>query len=650
MRVAIALISFALPSAKACTTIAMGRLATADGSVIVAQSDDGDVLADTRLIYVPPRDFPEGALAPSFYTDGPFPRWVTNEYGPGYAPNDITGPKLSKPIGYIPQVRHTFGYQAGMFGIINENNVGIGESTCSAVFKTCAKGDSRGCEEGRTQGEALLDSRMLTTFAMERARTAREAVEIIGNLSYEYGFYGTHDPNGDGESLVIGDADEAWVMHYLADDTGSRSIWAAVRVPDDGFTIVSNTFTIREINVQDTANCLASPNVYKVAEDHGWWKPGQPFDFTRIYSNGEYFNKYYAGRRMWRALNLVAPSLNLSPEYDNLRYDRDWPWAVKPDRPLSLPDVFSLYRDWFAGTPFDMTKGLAAGFAGTPDRFETKFVPITGAWERSIAIYRTGMIRISHLQKTTKQRPREVAGVAWIAPGPAHYSPFLPVPSGISKCLPQLSSVSPDPKRYSKSAFNWQVRHVMMTAQIRFDHMHPMVENRQHEAEQIAFDMLSSASDAFAANYDKQNLTNKIEQHIQSTLDTWGNLSTEMYVRFSDNSDLFKTHITPDGGVGVAEDTAPLAYPIWWLRAVGFDKSLEPVPPQDQCPPVCPPLAVAGLAGAPQKVDTQIDAATTGVLWIIPGLLGGLVIGRAGRFDRKERRATEEVTARYAQF
>merc|ERR1719158_2806297 len=156
-------------------------------------------------------------MAPVYYSDGPFPRWVSDDLGPGYRPNAMTGPNLTVPIGYIPQVSHTFAYWDANYAIINERNVAIGESTCSAMFHTCAKGDTRGCEPGRTTGEAILDSRMLTMFALERATTAREAIEIMGSLAWEYGFYGTHDGNGHGESLMVGDPEEAWVFHILAD-------------------------------------------------------------------------------------------------------------------------------------------------------------------------------------------------------------------------------------------------------------------------------------------------------------------------------------------------------------------------------------------------------------------------------------------------
>jgi len=575
--------------AEGCTSLAIGRKATADGSVFVSQSEDGDDWADPRVIYVPARDHEAGAMAPSYYTDGPSPRWKSNDLGPGYKPNKLTdltsGPNVTAPIGYIPQVPHTFAYWAANYAIINEHNVGIGESTCSAMLYTCAKGDTRHCEPGRETGEALLDSRMLTYFALERATTARQAIEIMGDLAWKYGFYGTHDPNGDGESLMVGDAQEAWVFHILADPTGTHAIWAAVRVPDDSMTVVSNMFTIREVDVTDTENCLASPNIYSVAESRGWWKPGEILDFTKVYGNGEYQGVGYAGRRMWRALSLAAPSLNLSPDYNDLRYDRMWPWAVRPDKLITRQHVFDTYRDWYAGTRFDMTKGLAAGFAGTPDRFDTG-TEVPGNWERSIALYRTNLVKIVQLQTVTPERPREVAGVAWCAPGAAHYTPFLPIPSGYSNQLKPLTMVSPT--RFSRSAFNWEARKVMMTAQIRFDHMHPLVEAKQKQAETAGDAMISNVREEIL--HKTHHWGKHVEAHVTDALKTWQRLSDEMLIRFADNSDISRisTQSRTPVGVGLDENTASLGYPAWWLRAVGFMQG-PPLPPiETQCPPLCP--------------------------------------------------------------
>jgi dipeptidase len=566
-------------------------------------------------------------MAPVYYTDGQFPRWVSNDstWGPGYRPNAFTGPKLSEPIGYILQVSHTYAYWDANFGIINEHNVAMDETTCSAMLYTCAKGDTRHCGPNRTSGEALLDIRMLTSFGLQRATTARQAIEVMGALAYEYGFYGSHDPNGDGESLMVADAHEAWVFHILADPTGKKAIWVAKRVPDDSMVVVANMFTIRDVDVEDTANCMASPNLHSVAESLGWWKPGDVFDFTRIYSNGEYNNKYYSGRRMWRGLSLTAPSLKLSPHYTDLRYDRTWPWAVKPDKPIVLEEVFSLYRDYYVGTEFDMTKGLAAGFGGTPDRFDTS-TNVPGAWERSIALYRTNVIKVQHLQAPSASLPKEVSGVAWICQGPAHHTPFVPIPSGFKLQIAPLTNFAL--KDHNRESLNWAARKVMMTSQINFKYMHPVVEKSQRALETAGIASVKSMGEAVARNAAWHHV---IIDHMDHALKTWQHLGDELIFHFSDNSDIPRMYVTPlnleseqrRNGMFRTENLQSFSYPDWWLRTVGFSEGPPPVPTERQCPPLCG-----------EALNLSDPATRTSGLWLT---LCGVMLGAFALFFRRVR-------------
>lgn len=411
-----------------------------------------------------------------------------------------------------------------------------------------------------------MDVGSLSQLALERTKTARDAVQLMGDMAFKYGFFGTQDANGYGEAFQVADHTEVWTFNILADDTGKKAIWAAVRVPDDQMTVLANMFTIREVNVNDTANCLASPNIYSVAKKYGWWEDGQPLDFTEVYSNGEYGNKFYSGRRMWRGLSLAAPSLNLSPDYSDLKYDRHWPWSVKPDKLVTRDDVLRWYRDWYADTPFDTTKGLAAGHGGTPDRFDlTGNVP--GNWERTIALFRTNFVLVQQLRETHETRPREAAGVLWFSAGPAHYSPFLPIPSGLGVSLEPLATVYP--WKMLRRSLNWACRKVMMTAQIRFDHMHPLVLAKQHEMETLGTRLVEEAALELAWNGDHAAFNQKFVDHAKVVLEAWRDLPDEMFFAFSDNQRISSN--PPDAAV-------PLGYSADWLRAVGLSSG-PPLPP-----------------------------------------------------------------------
>merc|ERR1719361_3105942 len=114
-------------------------------------------------------------------------------------------------------------------------------------------------------------------------------------------------------------------------------------------------FTIREVDLTDPKNFMYSESMTRVAEKKGWWTTGTPFDFTKIYSAGEYLNKYYSGRRMWRALDLVAPSLGLKAHYDDIINKAPYPFSVQPDKAVSKATFESIFRDYFAGSEFDLS-------------------------------------------------------------------------------------------------------------------------------------------------------------------------------------------------------------------------------------------------------------------------------------------------------
>jgi dipeptidase len=238
-----------------------------------------------------------------------FPRYVGYSRGvPEYYPKG--NETIFEPIGLIPQVAHTYAYFEETYGVINEKQVAISESTCSGVFGTSPAGQG---------GKAIMSIDTLSQLAMERSASAREAVALMGAMAEKYGFYGAGSFEGTAESLLVSDPKEGWVFHVLPDPTGTSAIWAAQRVPAGHVTVVPNIFVIRDVDLQDTGNFLGSANMYTVAEEKGWWTPGSLLDFTATYSDGEYAHKFYSGRRLWRAFDMLAPSLKLSPDYDNLR-------------------------------------------------------------------------------------------------------------------------------------------------------------------------------------------------------------------------------------------------------------------------------------------------------------------------------------------
>mmetsp|Transcript_59209 Transcript_59209/g.138685 ORF Transcript_59209/g.138685 Transcript_59209/m.138685 type:complete len:587 (-) Transcript_59209:132-1892(-) len=563
----------------ACTVFAVGKMATQDGSVLISHSDDGSPTNDARLLYVPAAEHGPDAKRPIYYTAELFPRYLGYHRGPAYEPNaDTKSYNLSSPIGYIDQVPHTFGYQSGTYGVLNQHGVSVAESTCSAVFGTCGKGVSVGCEPGRKVGSALMSIDTLSYLAMERCRSSREAVELMGAMATKYGFYGPPDSfEGSGESLIVGDPDEAWAFQILSDPTGTSAIWAAKRLPDDQMTVVANMYTIREVDASDKDNYILSSNIFDIAKSKGWWKEGTPFDFTLMYSGGEYAHKYYSGRRMWRALQMAKPSLTLPASYEDIRYKAVYPWSVTPDAKVSHHDLMAWHRDWYAGTPFDMTKGIQAGPFGSPDRYQTASSKVKGSWERSIALYRTNAVYVQQLHHPGAGRPEGTASVAWYAAGPPHYAAFVPIPSGVNETIHALQFANP--KKFENYSMNWLVRRVMDVCQIRFDVMHRDVYNAQQAMEMDGDALVQKVR---LANFSSPTELNKaFQEHADKVLLKWKELMPYLISRFSDNTDI--------------ESMQSLNYPDAWLEGSGYKDGPPAAPTEDRCPPKCdPPADTAG--------------------------------------------------------
>jgi dipeptidase len=399
--------------------------ASADGSVFVAHSDDNE-LDDQSIVYVPARDWPDGSLRPvypSAVANGELPqfnafqqpRLVDKDRAPGYA---HPGQKKTVPVGYIPQARHTYAYLDGGYGIVNEHGLMFGECTNGSFVSNDPE-----------VGKRIFYSAELSRVALERARTAREAVELIGSLIENYGYYGT------GETLPVADGEEAWVIEMAPSPTGTGGLWVAQRVPDGHYFIAANEFRIRDI-LPDNPDQLYGKSLCAVIEAAGWRSPaketGLPLDWLASVSKGEYNHPYYSLRRVWRGLSLVAPSLNLSPWVSDGK-TRDYPFSVRPDQKLTFSDIRRIYSDHYEGTEFDLTRGVAAGPFGSPVRYIGPKDPsgdvrehsdLPGAWERPICMFYTGYAFINQLRPDL---PYPLNVVSWIALDTPGESVFVPL-------------------------------------------------------------------------------------------------------------------------------------------------------------------------------------------------------------------------------
>lgn len=302
---------------EGCTSIEVGRLATVDGSVITCHTCDGRYRQWVNI--VPRQKWPEKSTA-KVYSG----RMHTE------TPEDLRGVVQT---GEIPQVPETYRFLNTAYPCLNEHGLAIGETTI---------GGRR--ELVNTEGMFMIEE--LERIALERCRTAREAVKLIGQLVKEYGY-------GDfGECITIADGKEVWHLEIMgAGPLEKGAVWAAVRIPDDHVGVSANAHRIRQIDPKNPDRYMASDNVFSLAQEMGWWSPesGAPFEFCYAYADR---TSLYCRRREWRVLSLLAPSLKLDPNAEN------FPLSVKPDKKVSVQDLLAVFRDTYEGTPFDMTRYL----------------------------------------------------------------------------------------------------------------------------------------------------------------------------------------------------------------------------------------------------------------------------------------------------
>lgn len=546
---------------SACTTLAAGRKATTDGSVLVTQSDDGEGNPDARLCYIPARDHAAGSRRPIYWDTEDYPRFVGQDRGSCYLPQP--GQTPYEPIGYIEQVNHTYAYFEAKYGLLNEHGLGMGESTCSGIFGTDAAGHG---------GKALLSIDSLTRIAMERTKKAREAVKLMGSLAEQHGFYGAGSFEGSAESLMVGDAEEAFIFHILPDPTGTSAIWAAQRIPDDHVTVVANMFVIREINFEDPQSFLFSESVRSVAQAKGWWAPGKPLDFTATYSDGEYAHKFYSGRRVWGAYRRFGLN-SLPDDYADLRVDAVYPVTAKPPRPVGVRDMFAVHRDFYEGTKYDMTRGLASGPWGDPDRYAVTS-NATGNWERSIGLFRTAETHV------VQARDHGVGSVLWYGPHAASTTCFMPL-SAAATAVPAQYTVG-DPVVLSRESAYWAHKYVANIVKLKYSYAMRRVHDAQKVYELAGEDLIASL-DAIKSPKAKF-LNTAFANHASRIMRSFWSIPDEIVQAYADGWDNGK---------------ASLGYPDWWLEAVGYQNGPPPPPPpRPRAPPgPCDDAAVRACVG-----------------------------------------------------
>jgi len=506
------------PRSDACTVIMVGKNASIDGSVITTHTCDCG-LCDWTFRYIPAADWPSGVTRRIYHID----QFATYPPEGGLKWDRVKDNFAGLEI---PQLPHTYGYIHGAFGYMNDNQVAIGESTIGNVPKM----------ENKTP-TPKFDITMLTMLAMERSKTAREAIKIMGELAEKHG-YGFTD---EGEMLAVADPNEVWVFEIMpvgplwTPQSGKPgAVWCAQRVPDDEVSVCPNESRIGEIDLKNTDYFMASPNVISFAVEQKLYDPksGKPFNWKRVYNPmpaSAVSNPMHV--RLWRFFDLVAPSKKLGPETPNM----DLPFSTKPDKKLSVYDVMTMTRDKCEGTNFDPARGLQGGAFANPNFLPYGFELEGKKYGTSRVI---GVNRAEYVTVTQSRDwlPNPIGGIVWLGWGAQDTSCFMPFYIGLTE-IPKSFQVG-DHYAFSRDSARWAFDYVDFHTQVLYSYAIQDVRAAQQKWEKSAVDKTPAVDQAALEIYKKDPLqvrpflTDYCINNSTLVINAWWELGNQLLVKY----------------------------------------------------------------------------------------------------------------------
>ena len=495
-----------------CTNFIAGRNATVDGSTLISYAADSYALYGSLTI-TPARDHRKGSMRKIY-------DWDTGVY-----------------LGQIPEVSHTY----RVVGNMNEHQVTIGETTYG------------GREELRdTTG--LIDYGSLIYIALERSRTAREAISVMTSLVSQYGYY------SEGESFSIGDPREVWILEMIGKGPGEKgAVWAAVRVPDDCISGHANQARIRQIDfTAGSDRWMWSDDVVSFARRKGYYNGSdEDFSFADTYCPLDFSGAFVCESRVWSIFRKVSAGMDRYLPYVMSGKGEPLPLWVKPDRKVTAQDFKDFMRDQFEGTPLDITQGIGAG----PHHSKVRETPLSFTidgqkywYARPVATQQTGWCFVAQMRPGALP---QTGGVFWFGVDDASASVMVPFFS-CSTIVPEcFSSKNGSLSEYSSTSAFWTFNRVANMAYfMRYDSI--MADIRKHqriwdrrfnrwvvESDNVAED-LSPARAAKALSRESADMAEQLTHY-------WNDLGNFLLVKYVDGAVKKETngvfYTTPEGVV-----------------------------------------------------------------------------------------------------
>ena len=510
-----------------CTNIIVTKGASNNGSTMITYLCDGEFHPIYRIL--PAADHAKGEFVN-----------ITDYRG--------------KIIGHIPQIHHT--YKVMGYSNMNEYQVAMGETTF-------------GGREELIDTTSFLNYWQLMNITLQRAKTAREAITVLTNLVKKYGY------SSSGESFSIGDPNEAWLLEMIGTGPhGKAPVWVAVRIPDGYICAHANKSRIGEFPLNDPDNCLYSKNVISFAIKKGYYNPKskKPFLFNEAYDPSTPSNLRYCSTRVWSIYRRVSPSLHLSSDYNRaVKGAKRYPLWIKPDKKLGVADIMSLVRDHYEGTEFDMTKGVAAGPFGNPNRCRPLVCNVdstTVAWERAISTYNTGF---SIITQSRSSFPNEIGGVIWYGVDDTYFTCYTPFYLGATDVATGFKTGSM--KKFSWESAWWRFNLVSNYANTKFSYISKDVQKAQKEIEGNFLQIQDSIDHKALSIKDKKDrikyLTSYTIKQGNYVMDRWEKLAYYIFTKYNDgfirdnNNRPQAKGYTNEWKERVLKDDANFKLPVW---------------------------------------------------------------------------------------
>lgn len=478
----------------ACTNFLVGKYASVDGSTMITYSADSYALFG-ELYHWPAKKYSQGEMLKVY-------EWDSGKY-----------------LGEIAQASQTY----NVVGNMNEYQVTIGETTF-------------GGREELADPDGIIDYGSLIYIALQRAKTAREAIKIMTDLVAEYGYY------SGGESFSIGDPNEIWVLEMIGKGKGNKgAVWVAVRIPDDCISAHANQSRIHQFPLKDPKNCLYSKDVISFAREKGYYTgKDEDFSFSKVYNPLDFGGQRFCEARVWSFFNKCNKDMAKFVTYAQGKTQEPMPLYIKPDKKLSLADIQGMMRDHYEGTELDWTNDIGAGPFKSPYRWAPltwKVDSVEYCNERPIATQQSGFVFTSQMRSWL---PNSIGGVLWFGTDDAAQTVFTPMYCSVTEVPECYREGNGDLYTFSWTSSFWIQNWVSNMVYNKYDYMHSDLKKVQDELEGKFLAEQSSTEKEALELYKKspeqavQFLTKYSEKQAQYAFEKWKKLGEFLVIKYMD--------------------------------------------------------------------------------------------------------------------